>query len=544
MSFGWPRMASRPRPEAHLLGHGLPLFFTPSKTELKQSSNTHAPLDSRPQGALALGWAYRRQPLAPNTSMNSAHTRWQQAIQLGVRSLQGGDMTAAAVAFATAISHLPDRPEAWVNLAVAKLKLSDPTGASEAITSALRIHPDYPPALSCMGDIKRTTGAFEEAASWYRKALAIKPDPVWLNNLATLTRTLGHAEEAEQLYQEAEKLAPEFTLPRVNLAILQIEFQRFEEAKQQLTALNSASLNRQEREHQQSALLSLVERERLEPVLSRLVDSGDTQELEAALRATPSDHLEVDHHALEPIENWLRELASDPLNIEPVPLLPLPSDWCEIEAVHMIPVVATASDFRAWQAQRTALELTELERVQTERMIPAIEAASKAPLTLSDPVKAETQLRHFHALSTANVSLEGLFPGRFKYTQSNSLSHPTARHAIPSKAAGTFRAACDMLNNTRPGLGRAAALFLTLCSLHPFSDGNGRLGMTIMNRELISCGLMPAIFSLELGSKGRLGDAEESAYQHGSILPMLEAAVAGQQNAQIFLQQLENFDAA
>ena len=465
-------------------------------------------------------------------------------MRLGVRTLQDGDLTAAAVAFAAATSHLPDRPEAWVNLAIAKLNLANSDGASEAIATALRINADFAPALSCMGDIKRKIGALDEAAAWYRRALSINPDPLGLNNLATLTRTLGDLQEAEKLYLEAEKLAPDFTLPKVNRAIMQIELQRFEAAHQQLTALNNASLNPQEREHQQSALLSLVERERLEPVLSRLVNSGDTQELEAALRATPSEHLEVDHHALNPIENWLKELASTSLNIEPVPLLPLPSDWSEIEAAHMIPVVASANEFRRWQVEPNALPITELERRQTERMISAIETASKEPLSRADPVRAETQLRQLHALCTKDIALEGLFPGRFKYTQSSSRKHPTARHVIPSKAAGTYRAACDLLNNTPSGIGRAVALFLTLGSLHPFSDSNGRVGMTLMNRELISSGLMPALFSLELGPKGRLGDAEEVAHQAGSILPMLEAVMAGQHNAQAFLAQLTEFDAA
>jgi len=464
-------------------------------------------------------------------------------MQLGVRTLQSGDVTAAAVAFAAATSHLPERPEAWVNLAVAKLNLADTQGATAAISTALQAHPDYAPALSCMGDIQRTLGALEEAAGWYRKALAINPDPVGLNNLATLTRTLGDPNEAERLYLEAEKLAPQFTLPRVNRAIMQIELQRFEEAKQQLTALNDASLNPQEREHQQSALLSLVERKRLEPALSKLVESGDSQELEGAIRATPSAQLEVDHHALEPIEKWLTELTAALVGIEPVPLSPLPSDWCEIEAAHMIPVVGSAQEFRAWQAQPDTLPITDLERRQTVRMIPAIEIAREVPLELADPARAETQLRQVHALSTTDVTLEGLFPGRFKYTQTSVRNHLTARHVMPSKAAGTFRAACSLLDSTSPGLGRAVTLFMTVVSLHPFSDGNGRVGMTLMNRELIACGLMPAIFSLELGPKGLLGEAEEYAYQQGSILPMLEAVVAGQHNAQAFLQQLADCDA-
>lgn len=475
--------------------------------------------------------------------MESDLAKWQQAMQLGVRSLHSGDVTAAAVAFAAAASRLPERPEAWVNLGVAKLNLADPEGATAAINTALRAHPDYAPALSCMGDIQRTLGALEEAAGWYQKALAINPDPVGLNNLATLIRTLGDANAAERLYLEAEQLAPQLTLPRVNRAIMQIELQRFEEAKQQLTALNDASLNPQEREHQQSALLSLVERERLEPALSRLVESGDSQKLEVAIRATPSAHLEVDSHALEPIKKWLTELTAAPVDIEPVPLSPLPSNWGDIEAVHMIPVVASAQEFRTWQKQPDTLPITELQRRQTARMIPAIEAANKMPFALADPIKAETQLRQLHALCTTDIGLEGLFPGHFKYTQTSAQNHPTARHVVPSKAAGTFRAACDLLNHAAPGLGRAVTLFLTVISLHPFSDANGRVGMTLMNRELRACGLMPAIFSLALGPKGLLGEAEEYAYQQGSILPMLEAVVAGQHNAQAFLQQLADCDA-
>jgi len=325
---------------------------------------------------------------------------------------------------------------------------------------------------------------------------------------------------------------------------MQIELERFDEAHQQLTALNDASLTPKEREHQQSALLSLAERGRLEPALRRLESSGDTQELEAALRATPPEHLEIDHHALEPIQNWLKQLTSASLNIEPVSLMPLPSDWSEIEAAHMIPIVASAEQFREWQVQPAALAIMEHERRQTTRMIPAIETASEAPFALDDPVRAETQLRHLHALCTTNVALEGLFPGRFKCTQTSARNHLTARHVIPSKAAGTFRAACNLLNNTPPGLGRAVSVFLINSSLHPFSDANGRVGMTLMNRELISSGLMPALFSLELGPKGLWGEAEEFAYRKGSIRPMLEAAVVGQRHAQAFLQQLAEFDAA
>ena len=458
--------------------------------------------------------------------------------------MQAGKFHDAAVAFAAAISHDAARPEAWVNLAAANLHLNNLAAAENAAIKALNIREDYSPALRCMGDIYRMQGDLERAADNYAKACQSNPEPLTINNYATVLRTLGRAEQAESLYLEAERLAPNFCLPRVNRAIMQIELGHYEKAFDQLTALDSAPLNFQEREHQQSALLSLAERERLEPIIMQLVDSWDTAELEAALRATAPNHLEVDRHAIAPIEGWLRELEAAQSSLEPLPLAPLPNDWSEVEAAHMIPIVASAEEFRTWQSHPDSLPVTEFELHQSVRMIPAIEAADAASFTLADPVKAEAQLRLVHALCTTNITSEGFSPGRFKYTQTSSRNHPTARHVLPSKAAGTFRQSCELLATIPPGLGRAVAMWLTIVSLHPFSDCNGRVAMVIMNRELIACGLLPAIFSLELGPKGTWGDAEELAYQTGSILPMLEAAIAGQRHTRNFLDQLKALDNA
>jgi hypothetical protein len=98
----------------------------------------------------------------------------------------------------------------------------------------------------------------------------------------------------------------------------------------------------------------------------------------------------------------------------------------------MIPVVASAREFRAWQAQPDTLPITELERRQTVRMIAAIEIARAAPLELVDPIRAETQLRQVHALSTADVALEGLFPGTLQvHTNQRAKSpHRASRHTF------------------------------------------------------------------------------------------------------------------
>lgn len=60
--------------------------------------------------------------------MESALARWQQAMQLGVRTLHSGDVTAAAVAFTAATSHLPERPEAWGESRRRQAQPSRPSG--------------------------------------------------------------------------------------------------------------------------------------------------------------------------------------------------------------------------------------------------------------------------------------------------------------------------------------------------------------------------------------------------------------------------------
>lgn len=475
--------------------------------------------------------------------MVSAPAEWAKAMQLGVNQLQARELGAAAAAFTAAATAYPERPEAWVNLALTRLQQTDPTSAEQALNNALNKHPEYSPALSCMGDIRRSQGELEEASSWYRRALKLHPDPVALNNLATLTRTLGNSEEAEKLYLHAEKLAPRFTLPRVNRAIMQIELGRPEEAYRQLSALDSVQLSEQERDHQQSALLSVSEQKRLEQPIRFLIETADSSAFEKILRETDAKHLEIDHHALEPIIQWAQMIREKSGEFEPLQLSPLPHDWHAIEAAHMIPVVDCAEEYRALRGAHPEWKGTTLERAQTERMIPAIDLAESIHAPFSDPVRAEAYIRSIHARCTSGVDLEGLFPGHFKYTQSSSRNHPTARHVIPAKASGTFRFFVEeLLARFQDPIARAALTWLALGSLHPFSDGNGRTSLVILNRNLIKSGLMPCLFTKDSGIKGKLGQAEEQAIQRNDVLPIMDAIISGQRYALTFLEALQACD--
>ena len=475
--------------------------------------------------------------------MDSALEKWQQAMQLGVRTLKGGDLTAAAVAFAAATSHLPDRPEAWVNLAVVKLNLADPEGATAAINTALRAHPDYAPALSCMGDIQRTLGALEQAAGWYQKALAISPDPMVINNLATLTRTLGNHEEAEKLYREAEHLAPAFTLPKVNRAVMHIEQRRIDEAAEQLTKLIDMPLPQNEKAQAESALHCIGEYQRLTPVIEDVLNGSSFESFARTIADLPSSHLSVDDAAMELVSAWASDVSSSSYGVSELDLLDLPHDWPEVEAAHMIPIIETAAELRFLLQNSQIEKQSTLEQAQTNRMIAAIRAAADIRRPFSSSERAEAYLRFIHCTCTRDLEIKGFFPGHFRYTPG---ADRLARHVqipLPRFVAGTFRAAVtDYFNKMSPSLERAAFMRMVLSLLHPFSDGSGRVNLTVLNRNLIEANLMPCLFPRHLGIAGALGEASVDAVKTGSLARVVQVLVEGQRHAIRFLDDLKSHD--
>jgi hypothetical protein len=290
-------------------------------------------------------------------------------------------------------------------------------------------------------------------------------------------------------------------------------------------------------------LIALQARTQLMKPIQALLESGDLPAFHSVLKALPPEQLQVDQFALTPIAHWAEQMQAIRGRHEPLALRPLPEDWVQIEAAHMIPLVDTPASFRATQLNPPVWNGTALERQQTERMVPTIELAGKYYSLINDPIGSEALIRYSHGTCTHGVGIEGLFPGHFKYTQSRSLGHPTARHVLPAKASGTWRHAIEIFISTmEPGFERAASIFLALASMHPFSDGNGRVALTLMNRELISAGLMPALFANELGPQGLLGVAEERAHTVGAVDQLLEAVLAGQKHAYAFISALEEYD--
>jgi fido (protein-threonine AMPylation protein) len=77
-------------------------------------------------------------------------------------------------------------------------------------------------------------------------------------------------------------------------------------------------------------------------------------------------------------------------------------------------------------------------------------------------------------------------PGQWK--QKNNRAGSTQFVAF-DKVEGTLRRAFTLIHGLPPGLPRACYMMLLVTEVHPFTDGNGRMGRIMMNAELESQGL-------------------------------------------------------
>ena len=471
------------------------------------------------------------------TASASTQKTWLGFMKMGQRSFQNGDLAAAVVAFGSATSLVPDRVEGWINLGSAQFELKHFDLAATALKKAVTMNPNLMVSHLILGDALRMLGQWRAAFNSYQTAVDLERNPMSLNKLACATRSQGDYDLAETLLKEVIAMDPSFTIARVNLATLQIVLNRFEEAQTQLTELLALSLAPFEKEEVDSAQLALSEHERLKAAISQLTINQDPIPLETALRKIPKPLQQVDEQLLETLHRYA-ESASN-IDIEPVPIdSDLPAEWPQIEGMFMIPLISNVNDYQQLKQHGKVGIETSMQLLQSVNMAPAIEAARLCELDLTDPVKAETHLRHWHALEVHEVP--GFLPGHFKYTQNLTAIAPTVRRVQPAFASATFRRfVSDIYNKLAPGYPRAIMVLMALSDLHLFADGNGRTAMTWLNRELEWADLMPTIFSAQLGLLGELGQAEHAARHNGGDLSqMASVMVRGQHQAKNFCTEL------
>ena len=466
-----------------------------------------------------------------------AQQTWLLSMNIGKQSFQQGRMNDAIGAFNQATTLQPQRVEGWVNLGSALLETKRLDASVAALNNAISLNPKLMASHMLLGDALRQLGEFNRAVASYRQAVALQRNPLALNKLACALRVKGQTEEARELYLEATRLDPRFTLAQVNLATLHIETRQFEEAQAQLNVLATRSLPLVEREEVNASQQALSEYVRLNEAISTLCTQGDLEPLRAQLTHSPISALGVDQTVLENTRRYIdsaTQLYDSAAEIVGSP----PPEWPFIEALFMIPLVDSVAEFLDTRKHFGQAHQSSGALLESLNMAPAIQAARASRDDLHSPVAAELHLRHWHALACRDV--EGFLPGHFKYTQNWSPRSPLLKRVEPERASGTFRHFfSNVYSPLRPGLLRAAVVFMGVCDLHLFADGNGRVALTWLNRELEWAGLMPALFRRDLGIKGELGKAMREVRSNGSDLtPLVDVIIRAQHYALEFCAEL------
>ena len=455
----------------------------------------------------------------------------------GKRNFQQGKHRDAAVAFSQAIQLIPDRVEAWINVGSALVEAGRYKDAIIALEKAININPALMVSHLLLGDALRMSGQWQPALANYQQAVALERSPISLNKLACAARANGRTEFAEGLYREALDMAPDFTLAQVNLATLQMELARFDDAEKQLQALNSITLIPAEQREVELAQLCLSEYRRLQAPISELASNDNQVPLEATLRDHPVNMTQSDDVLLQILQRYAK--AAQRITVEAIiPLQELPEEWPLIEAMFMVPVAKSVADYRRIKDQVGQQTQLEGELLASAKMEAPIRVARTCRTEMEDPIKAELRLRHWHAMCCSG--LDGFLPGHFKYTQNWIPSNPAIQRVEPALASNTLRQfVSEIYSKVAPGYARAAIVFLAIADLHLFADGNGRIALTWLNRELEWAGLMPALFSFELGLRGELDLALREIEANGDDLsPLISVITRAQRHAQEFCAEL------
>lgn len=455
----------------------------------------------------------------------------------GARSFQEGRIGDAVNAFSRATKILPQSVESWVNLGSALLEAKRLEAAATALQKAISINPEFMISHMMFGDVQRQLGLVNKAIESYRTAVSLQKTPMGLNKLACALRAQRETVEAAVLYREAIAMDHRFALAKVNLATLQIEMSQFEEASEKLKALALLTLPPVEREEVEKSQQALSEYFRLKEPLAALSAENDLAPLEKALTHTIPAAGRVDEVALKTVRRYVKT-GNDLADIPAVAILDLPDDWPLIEAMFMVPVVNSVGEYLEVKARIDKGEKATGALLESVNMEAVIRATRATRQDIHDPIKAELHLRHWHALACREV--EGFFPGHFKYTQNWSNRSPTIKRVEPVLASSTFRYfISDIYPEVEPGLIRAAVVWMAVCDLHPFADGNGRVAISWMNRELEWAGLMPALFAYELGLKKEMGVAMQRVRSgNGDLSPVLAVITRAQHYAVAFCNEL------
>ena len=469
---------------------------------------------------------------------HSVSQYWQKVMLQGQQCYQSRKLDDALRLFRIATQVSPNNAEGWVNLGVTQIETGQFQDAISSLKRSVDLNPRVMLAHLAMGDALRLTGKLKEAISAFNKAIALQETPEGLNKLACTLRMVGKPEGAETLYRRALQMNPNFTLARVNLATVQVELERFDQADQQLRALQGTRLSPDERDEVDSTGAALNQYFRVKSALKVAARDNDPKALYEILRATPESQVRVDEEIIAGIQGYVRLARQLPTFAREDPLS-LPDEWPLIEALFMIPRVKSVDEYREVKARLARAVKPEGDLLESTNMEAVIIAADGSRHELGDPIKAEMHLRYWHSLAMRGFA--NTLPGQFKTTRNLLIGNEYKQRAKPHLVTGTLRLFFDEIyNELPPGLPRGLVTMMAISDIHPFVDGNGRIAQTLLNRELEWANQMPVLFTRELGIAGGefVKATREVRLNQGTLLKVMSVVQQGQQFARDFCAEL------
>lgn len=187
--------------------------------------------------ALALGW------LAGCASTDKEkevqRLQAQAAYEQAVKNLQDKRISLGLNALQQAIALDPDNAIYRNALGVVYLDLRRPVDAQAEFQRAVELNPSYAEAHHNLGLAQAEQGRFEQAITWYRKALTLPTyttPEVAYNNMANASFAMGKFKEAEEAYRAALQLDNRMPSALYGLGMSLSRQGRPEEAKAALRA--------------------------------------------------------------------------------------------------------------------------------------------------------------------------------------------------------------------------------------------------------------------------------------------------------------------
>jgi len=438
----------------------------------------------------------------------------------------------AAALYARATRLRPGRIEGWCNLGAVLLASGRPVDAEGAWRQAAQRRPDLAMVWLGLGRALGHQHRAREAEEAFRNALQREYSAEILNDLGSALRDQQRMSEATTCYREACQLDPDATLPATNLATSLLLDLQFGEAREHIDSLLKQSLPPAQREELEASHGALEEYARWEAPLARAMAGEQLESLVGVAERRPAGLL--DRVPIERLQRCARSLRDHAEDVGEAIRPQLGdrrlggSERNRLEALMMIPIVEGGPSCRNAMATMDVADSEEWE--ETRGMHAAVRAAVRHGGLVGSASRDEALLRLCHAHACA--AFPAMLPGQFKLVRNKS-GDPRFPKAHPDRVAESMRHLFERLLPAVPaGMARGALLFMGVSDIHPFADGNGRVALALLNRELERAGEEIVLLDGSLGVRGALGRALQSVrVSGGDMAPLLAVLRDGQRFA-------------